>query len=263
MIPTVTTQKPKVSLISFTSEPLLLMCWARRVMHFPVPDTLEELKVDPEKWLGTSLEDYVNNTLLQDGMPTFLEYPSLTFKLENVSRALTHQLVRHRIGFSYSQQSMRCVSAQEFASKGLYYMPDTIADKQAYHNKMLAIQDAYNNALNSGVSVQDARGLLPTNIYTTITFNATLRAFIGMINKRLCSKTQGEFREVARLMTEEVYNKIDKRLSKWIGAPCQVQGYCMMAGENNEQYKKGLLTGSQNTACCCPNYISKFVKKDG
>jgi hypothetical protein len=82
---------------------------------------------------------------------------------------------------------------------------------------MLLIQDTYNDALKNDVCIQDARGLLPTNIYTTITFSCTPRAFFGMINKRLCLKTQGEFREVAMLMQKEIYKKIvnwELKLSK-------------------------------------------------
>jgi thymidylate synthase (FAD) len=258
------TKAPKVSLVSYTENAIPLMCWARRVMHNKVPDNLEELKKDPKKWLGESMDDYVNNVLMNDGMPTFLEYIGLTFKLENVSRALTHQLVRHRIGFSYSQQSMRCVSAENFASDGLYHMPKTVKDKLKYHKDMLEIQKKYREALKNGVSIQDARGLLPTNIYTTITFSCSLRAFIGMINKRLCLKTQGEFRDVADLMNKEIENKLDKRIMKWIGPPCKF-GYCIMKGENEEQLRNNKFSGIQNTDHVCPLYVERFInkKKDG
>ena len=254
------TKDPKVKLISYTKDAILLMCWTRRVMHEKVPDNLKELKKDPEKWLGESVDQYVENVLLKDGMPTFLEYVNLTFKLENVSRALTHQLVRHRIGFSYSQQSMRCVKAENFADDGLYHMSSTIENKKAYHQKMLDIQEKYRQALNDGVSTQDARGLLPTNIYTTITFSCSLRAFIGMINKRLCLKTQGEFRAVAELMKKEIIKKMDKRILKWIGSPCNF-GYCIMKAENEEQLRKNKLIGIQNTDHVCPLYLKIFKEK--
>ena len=253
------TEEPKVSLINYTENLLELWCMIRRVMHADIPNSVEELKKDPKKWLGSSIEDYIENALLKDGMPTFQEYGNFTFKLENVSRALTHQLVRHRIGFSYSQQSMRCVPAQEFASKGLYHLPESVSDKEEYHKKMMEVQAKYNQALADGVSVQDARGLLPNNIYTTITFSCTPRAFFGMVNKRLCLKTQGEFRKVANMMVEQIYQKVDKRLERWIGAPCKF-GYCIMKGENEEQIKQNKLTGSQNTDHVCSNYLRIFKK---
>lgn len=252
--------KPKVSLINWTKDSIETMCWARRIMHSPVPDTLEELKDNPEKWLGMPIDEYVNDILLNDGMPTFLEYINLTFKLENVSRALQQQLTRHRIGFSYSIQSMRCIDLPNFADKKEYYNPfeEGTEKHNSYHSKMKIIQKEYRQALVDGVPTQDARGLLPMNIYSTITFSCSLRALIGMLNKRLCLKTQGEFREVARLAMQEISNKLDKRILKWIGPPCKVSHYCMMKGENEQQLKENKLTGKQNTEFVCPNYIKIF-----
>lgn len=254
--------KPKVVLINSTPNPIETMCWARRVMHSPVPDTLEELKQDPQKWLGMEFEDYVNDVLLQDGMPTFLEYINLTWKLENVSRALQQQLTRHRIGFSYAIQSMRCIDLPNFADDGAYCNPFPYASEkfEAYHAKMINIQEDYRMALNEGMPTQDARGLLPMNIHSTITFSCSLRAFIAMINKRLCLKTQGEFREVADLMIKEVKKKMDRRILKWIGPTCKVQGYCMMKGENEQQYRENKLSGTQNTQYVCPLFVELFKK---
>jgi len=254
--------KPKATLVNHTPNPIETMCWTRRVMHAPIPDTLEELKNNPKKWLGMPVNQYVKDVLFQDGMPTFLECVSLTFKLENVSRALQQQLTRHRIGFSYSIQSMRCIDLPNFADDGIYCNPFKEGTERyiAYHKKMLNIQEEYRQALKEGVPTQDARGLLPMNIHSTITFSCSLRAFIAMINKRLCLKTQGEFREVANLMVKEISKKMDKRILKWIGPPCKTQGYCMMKGENEQQLKENKLTGRQNTEYVCPLYIELFKK---
>ncbi len=253
--------KPKVSLINSTPYPIETMCWTRRVMHSPVPDTLQELMDDPEKWLGEgmTIERYFEEVLLHDGMPTFLEYINLTFKLENVSRALQQQLTRHRIGFSYSIQSLRCINLPNFAEEEQYYNPYKKDTEQynSYHAKMLNIQKDYRELLELNFPTQDARGILPMNIFSTITFSCSLRALIGMINKRLCFKTQGEFREVASLIIKEILEKIDKRLIVYFGPPCKF-GKCMMEAENEEQYKKGMLTANQNTNMVCPIYIEKF-----
>jgi len=258
-------KKAKVSLIQFTQNPLELCAMVRRVMHSPIPDTLEEFIEDPEKWLGMSLNDYIKNVLLNDKMPTFLEYVNLSFKLENVSRALAQQLTRHRIGFSYSIQSMRCVDLPNFADEGNYYNPYSLnkdgAIAAAYDRYMVEIQNLYREALENDMPTQDARGLLPLNIYSTVTFSCSLRALIGMLNKRLCQKTQDEFREVAKMMMKEIELKMDKRILKWIGPPCEVNGYCMMKGENEIQYKEGKFKASQNTNMVCPKYIKIF--KDG
>jgi len=254
--------KAKATLINWTPKPIETMCWARRVMHNPVPDSIEELEENPIGILGMDFDTYVNQVLKKDGMPTFLEYVSLVFKLENVSRALQQQLTRHRIGFSYSIQSMRCVDVPNFATDKAYFNPyeEDTPEWEKYHKQMEQIQEIYKEAMKNKVPTQDARGLLPMNIYSTITFSCSLRAFIGMINKRLCLKTQGEFHEVAKMMMKEVEEKMDYRILKWIGSPCEVQGYCMMKGENEEQIREGKLKGVQNTDHVCPKYMRIFGK---
>ncbi len=248
---------PKVSLISHTQDPIALMCFARRVMHSKVPDTIAELKKNPKEWLGCSIYEYFNKVLMKDRMPTFLEYVSLTFKLENVSRALTHQLVRHRIGFSYSQQSLRCVNLMNFADDKAYHNPfqkGTI-EHNNYDRDMKDIQKIYCSAINDEVSMQNARGLLPMNIYTTITFSCTLRALISMVNKRLCFKTQEEFQKVAMLIIAEIQGKMPEVVS-WFGQPCKF-GKCMMEAENEQQLNEKKFKGKQNTDHLCPNYVKK------
>lgn len=255
------TKEPKVSLINYTPDAIPLMCWARRVMHSPVPDALDELKANPEKWLGMKMNEYVEKILLKDGMPTFLEYINLTFKLENVSRALQQQLTRHRIGFSYSIQSLRCVDLPKFAEDKTYHnpFPEKTSDHKDYHNKMLQIQHIYNKVLKGGVPTQDARGFLPINIYSTITFSCSLRALIGMVNKRLCLKTQQEFRDVAIKIVEEI-EKIDSRLIAWFKPPCSY-GRCMMQAENEQQYQEGKIKDTQNTQCVCPRFVELFKRE--
>ena len=251
--------KPKISLINSTPNPIETMCFAHRVMHSAVPNSITELKQHPLMYLGMKINNYFNAMLKKDGMPTFLEYVSFVFKLDNVSRALTHQLVRHRIGFSYSQQSLRCVDLPNFADNKAYHNPykEGTLDAGEYHHYMVKTQERYRAALKAGMSTQDARGLLPINIQTTITFSCTLRALIGMVNKRLCKKTQQEFHSVALEIMEAV-GKIDSKLLHWFKKPC-VNGKCMMEAENSKQFDEGKITGKQNTDHCCDIYLKKYT----
>jgi len=250
--------KAKVTLINWTPKPIETMAFVRRVMHASVPDSLEELEKNPQKWLGMSIEEYVERILKQDGMPTFLEYVHFTFKIENVSRALTHQLVRHRVGTSYSQQSLRCVQLPSFADDEHFHMPSSVKDPVKYAQAMKEIQKIYNGLLEFGENTENSRGVLPMNIGTTIVVGVTLRALIGIVNKRLCLKTQEEFQKVAYMLMEEI-GKVDKRLLKWFGKPCDFGG-CMMKAENEQQLAENKRTGKQQTEYVCPVYIEKFVK---
>ncbi len=66
------------------------------------------------------------NMILEIGHGSILEHSSITFGIEGVSRSLTHQLVRHRIGSSYSQKSQRYVSEGQFE----YVIPKPIANDE-------------------------------------------------------------------------------------------------------------------------------------
>lgn len=247
--------KPKVSLIDHTHCPIAVMAYARRIMHSNVPDSLYDLLRQPKKYLGTSVYQYFEEVLLKDGMPTFLEYVHFVFKLENVSRSLQQQLTRHRIGFSFSIQSLRCVDLPKFAEKGNYTnpMPKNSPEYKKYHQLMLDVQKAYNKALKQGLPSQDARGLLPLNVHSSITFACNLRSLIDMVNKRLCLKTQDEFREVAEQIVKAV-KKVEPRLVVYFNRPC-VFGKCIMKAENELQIKENKFNGKCNTDHVCPIYI--------
>lgn len=102
--------------------------------------TIEELrdKVTPE-----DAERFLN-MILEIGHGSILEHSSITFGIEGVSRSLTHQLVRHRVGSSYSQKSQRYVSEGQFE----YIIPKPIAKyehlKAQFIESMERLQEDYN-----------------------------------------------------------------------------------------------------------------------
>lgn len=102
--------------------------------------TIEELR---EKVTPENAEKFLN-MILEIGHGSILEHSSITFGIEGVSRSLTHQLVRHRIGSSYSQKSQRYVSEGQFE----YIIPKPIAGNEAlkmrYIESMERIQEDYN-----------------------------------------------------------------------------------------------------------------------
>ena len=133
-----------------------------------------------------------------------LEFVDYTFILHNVTRAFTHQLVRHRVGTAFAQQSLRVAGQSNFS----YFVPDEIEKDQymmaIYDATMGGIQEGYNLMASRGVNTQDARGVLPTNICTNILFKVNLRAFALLMETRLCRRAQGEFQQAALAMRELV-----------------------------------------------------------
>ncbi len=131
-----------------------------------------------------------------------LEFVDYTFLIEDVTRAFTHQLVRHRVGTSFAQQSLRTVNVRYFES--LNTCEEGSLASLIYEEGMIEIKNHYNRCIEQGAKPQDARGLLPTNILTNILFKANLRTLSGIMNVRLCYKTQGEFQDVAKAMRDEI-----------------------------------------------------------
>ncbi|HYH03407.1 MAG TPA: FAD-dependent thymidylate synthase, partial [Bacillota bacterium] len=157
----------KVKLLSFTPEPDRLVAAAARLCYSPVgiEDILE--KMTPEQ-----IEKRLNQ-LKESGHDSPIEHCSFSFGIEGVSRALTHQLVRHRIA-SYSQQSQRYVKLGQFEvikPPSVAKNPETEA---VFDAAMEQIAVAYRKLLEAGIPAEDARFVLPNACESKIiaTFNA-------------------------------------------------------------------------------------------
>jgi len=165
------------------------------------------------------------------------EHASYTFLIEGVSRALTHQLVRHRIA-SYSQRSQRYVSHDEFE----YITPPSLEGKvvetengavdavACYREFMEHAADVYRklrNALGeSGESAnQDARYVLPNAAETKIMVTMNARGLFNFFGERLCSRAQWEIRQVADEMLR-LAREVSPVIFRDIGPKCVQTGSC-------------------------------------
>ena len=125
-------------------------------------------------------------------------HQAATFLLQNVSRALTHQLVRHRL-LSFSQESQRYVSLE----KGGWYpiMPPSIAEDaraiQVLNRVWMEIEAGYEKLRELGIRKEDARYLLPNATSTTIMVSGSIAAWRGMLRQRCATDAQWEIRNVA------------------------------------------------------------------
>jgi len=181
----------------------------RLTMH---PGLLDEIKDWP---LDKKMEElkYMANTI-----PSSWEFVDYTFMVEGVTRAFTHQFVRSR-QFSFAQQTMRVLDVSEGAGWDYLAGPtvkeegDPIAGPGIiYKNMMKNIGDAYKLMIGRGAKVEDARGLLPTNILTNIVGKCNMRTFVELVRKRSSPRTQNEYRDVLDAMkaaVREVHPWID------------------------------------------------------
>jgi thymidylate synthase (FAD) len=135
------------------------------------------------------------------GHLSVVEHAHFTFSVEGVSRALTHQLVRHRIA-SYSQQSQRYVAMD----RAEYVLPPSIqADPDAKKLYKRAMDDAWKayRELASKVDKEDARYLLPNACHTNITITMNARELWHFFSLRCCRRAQWEIRMMAWKMLGE------------------------------------------------------------
>ena len=144
-----------VELLYHTPDPERAIATAARLCYAPV-GAAELMETMPEERIRSVL-----TTIMESGHFSTLEHASYTFAVDGVSRALTHQLVRHRIA-SFNQQSQRYVKFKDGVG---VVTPDTIASdperKALFDDAIAAAVSAYEKLLDAGVPAEDARYLLP------------------------------------------------------------------------------------------------------
>ena len=109
------------------------------------------------------------------GHLSVFEHASFTFGIEGVSRAMTHQLVRHRIA-SYSQRSQRYVKEEGFR----FVVPPEVESsheaREVFGRVMELCREAYEELLGLGIEREDARYLLPNACFTSIVVTMNARS---------------------------------------------------------------------------------------
>lgn len=156
----------------------------------------------------------------KSGHHSVLEFCDFTFHIEGVSRALTHQLVRHRLA-SYAQRSQRYCSEDGFR----YVIPGSIKNnptaKNLYTELIEDIEILYKGLQEAGVPNEDARYILPNACETTIEVKMNFRTLIHFMNERLCTRAQWEIRQMAREMKRCIEEQYPE-LAKYLVPKCEV-----------------------------------------
>ena len=236
----------KVELLAHTPEPEKVIATAAKLCYSSsdistLQDNLTEDKI-------TKFIDM----LVSLGHESPVEHVSFTFGIEGISRACSHQLVRHRIA-SYSQKSQRYVSENQFE----YITPNAIEDvssaKNKYNELMNHIQLEYNNIrdelINYHISKgydkkvaekmanEDARYVLPNACETKIIITMNIRSLFNFFRLRCCNRAQWEIRTVANEMLKLCLQKAPHIFAN-AGPSCIADGKCsegnMTCGKYND-----------------------------
>ena len=162
---------------------------------------------------------------LSSGHDSIAEHMTFTFAIEGISRACSHQLVRHRMA-SYSQQSQRYVEVNPFT----YVKPKSIEDNddacEVYDNIMMEIYGAYAELLRLyDIPEEDARYILPNACKTNIIVTMNARELRHFFSLRCCERAQWEIKQVADMMLALV-KEVAPTLFEDAGARCKQLGYC-------------------------------------
>ncbi len=231
--------KPRVELLTHTPAPEALIYAAFRQCYHAGEAAdlwakLQKGEISKEKQTA-----FIEDTLAS-GHTSPIEHVSFTFALSGISRALTHQLVRHRIA-SFSQQSQRYVDAKNFA----YILPPSIEKngeaKKVFENCMDTIAKAYQelqamleaSGHKSGAK-EDARFVLPQATASAIVVTMNCRSLLNFFAQRCCTRAQWEIREVATQMLTLCQEALPA-IFLHAGAACERLGFC----PENEKFTCG------------------------
>ncbi len=158
--------------------------------------------------------------LYENGHHSVFEHVWFTFLIEGISRACSHQLVRHRMA-AITQRSQRYCDEGMFE----YVIPDSITEDSTvawkYNDGIEKANDIYNALIEKyEIPKEDARYILPNACTTSLYFSCNLRELIHIANERLCSRAQWEIRQVVREMVKLVDTDI-----RWMLKPKCLSGF--------------------------------------
>lgn len=216
----------KVTIINHTPNALELLLRTKNTRLRNVDD-------DPAKWSPERKAEHL--AYMRDTIKSSWEFLDFVFEIEGVSRAFTHQLVRTRQA-SYAQESQRTVDVRDSAVvspdfmllDGEWDVEEAVEMERLttwWSQAALVAKDTYKRLVDNGVPVQDARGILPTNMATSIIAKFNLRTLSEMAKLRLCTRTQGEYQRVFRAMRAAII-QIYPWCAEFIEVHCVANGTC-------------------------------------
>jgi len=161
-------------------------------------------------------------TFLQCGHGSVIEHGLFTFDIRNVSRALTHQLVRHRMA-SYTQESQHYIDYDKMT----FVMPDklTPTQKQIFLESCRNAFKTYRDMIDAGYPHSEARGILPNAVATRVVASFNARSLYNFFGLRCCHRNTWEIKKLAWKMLA-ICKKAAPILFENAGPRCFQLGFC-------------------------------------
>jgi len=211
-------KKIKVKLLSYNKNSIRTVTAAIRQCYSSDGAAKISRKVSSEK------AKKLIQQIISSGHTSTIEHAVFTFAIEGVSRAMTHQLVRHRIA-SYSQQSQRYVKEGKLD----YIIPPTVSRNKValkvFNEAIIAANNSYQKLLELEIPAEDSRFLLPNAAETKIVMTMNARALMNFLKERMCVRAQWEIRVLAQEIYKIVY-KVAPEIFKYAGPTCETEAIC-------------------------------------
>ncbi len=217
----------QVTLLSHTPDPIRSLYMAYRTCYSELTPRQIAARIADERITEAQMKQFIEERL-KTGHASPLEQVNFEFGISGVSRAFSHQFVRHRVGISFEQQSQRYVTYKE--GEFPYTVPDTVK-KAGMEGRMAElfgqVGELYEEMVAAGVPAEDARFLLPNATNTNFKITVNFQSLLHICDLRLCTRAQWEFRKVAALMRAEVMKAVPE-LGRYLQPKCGElrMGYC-------------------------------------
>ena len=172
--------------------------------------------------------------VIESGHGSTIEHIVFTFGISGVSRTLSHQLVRHRAGVAFDQQSQRYVTFKGASTM----LPTSLAEadpelRERYEDQIEGSLELYGDLVSAGIPGEDARFVFPNATRTNLVMTTNLRALIHMSGLRLCTMAQWEIRRLFQLIRHEIF-QVSPFLGSFLAPKCVPLGYCDEMGNRDE-----------------------------
>lgn len=220
----------KVKLLTYTKDPEQVVAAAIRQCYASVGAKELKKKIDKET------RERMIKQVLASGHTSTLEHASFTFGIEGIARVSEIQLIRHRVGCSYSIQSGRYVKR----GNAKFTIPESIKNNKEFLSRwkkiLKEVQIMYNEMTDAGIKAEDARYLQPQSVQTKIVMTMNARALLHFFELRCCKRAQWEIQQLANLMLKEV-KKVAPIIFEKAGASCITTGICWEGERSCGLYK--------------------------
>lgn len=206
------------------------------------------------------IKNIVDLALNEKTLPLALESIQFTFQIENLSRAISHQLVRVRVGSSFSQLGM----SDTYYGNTKYVVPasiEAVGKTNEYLELMKKCSEFYKELFDLGVTFQDARYVIPHAATTSLVWSVNLLALKNFCAQRLSCTQSWEMNALCKFIRREIA-KISPQIAEILKPRCEVTKKCNSFGNLFEGCGKYPMNNSERNFVFKNFNMAKNLKFD-